>query len=242
MNSYDLELLSRPARDGDQGWCFGHPPGIAAHQWPLDPISGWPLKHGFTLLLPEDHRVHGPDVVALAFFAPAPEHAAAPPRPDPALVAAVLAESPRRPGDPDLVPFWTAGRQAHPRLTRLRDDRGHAYAVILLTGAEFHGPRCPPPMPADNPYLAHLARPLWLAEAMVHPAAAIAAPALADRAVVARTTPAPTAANHIAGPDDPADAFARHRLNFEESFGGIALGGGRACLDLATMRLDRFDP
>ena len=74
MKAYDIEMLTRsadPARD--HGWCFGLPPGISPQQWPLDPANGYPLMHGFTLLLPEDYRVHGPEIVALSFFATAPE-------------------------------------------------------------------------------------------------------------------------------------------------------------------------
>ncbi|MET0173340.1 MAG: hypothetical protein ABW206_13155, partial [Agrobacterium vaccinii] len=53
---------------------FGLPPGITREQWPLDPNNGYPLMHGFTLLLPENYRVHGPENVALSFFATAPDH------------------------------------------------------------------------------------------------------------------------------------------------------------------------
>ncbi|WP_247771805.1 hypothetical protein [Bradyrhizobium sp. 192] len=71
--AYDLQMLGRPVdRARDQGWVFGLPPGITSAQWPLDPVTGYPLIHGFTLLLPEDYRVHGADIVALSFFATAP--------------------------------------------------------------------------------------------------------------------------------------------------------------------------
>jgi len=57
MHAYDIELLkySTPAAgEAFQGWCFGLPPGITPEQWPLDPDTGYPLMHGFTLRLPED--------------------------------------------------------------------------------------------------------------------------------------------------------------------------------------------
>jgi hypothetical protein len=130
MKAYDLEMLKRPANRAAadcHGWVFGLPPGIAPAQWPLDPNNGFPLMHGFTLLLPDDYRVHGPDIVALSFFATAPDHN-------------------------DGGPFEVAGaREAvaaasvHPRLHRMQDILGCDYAVILLTGAEFNGPLCPPP-------------------------------------------------------------------------------------------------
>lgn len=258
MSAYDLQILPRLARrgnGGDHGWCFGRPPGIAVHEWPLDPVAGWPLKHGFTLLLPDEHRVHGPDLVALAFFAPAPEHAARPPRPDPALVAAVLGESRRPPGDPHLLPFWTAGRRAHPRLARLRDDRGLAYAAILLTRAEFDGPFCPPPDLPASPYLAHTPRPRWLdtAVGLATDAVALAETAgpagstpiepepLHHHAVRAAATAIPSAANHIGGASaHAAPTIGPHHLGFDEDFGGLGLDGARGLLDLETMRFDRL--
>src|SRR6185295_3220057 len=73
--AYDLQMLDRPAdRARDHGWVFGLPPGISSEQWPLDPVTGFPLMHGFTLKLPDDYRVHGEDIVAVSFFATAPDH------------------------------------------------------------------------------------------------------------------------------------------------------------------------
>ena len=73
--AYDLQMLDRPAdRARDQGWVYGLPPGISSEQWPLDPVTGFPLMHGFTLLLPEDYRVHGADIVALSFFGTPADH------------------------------------------------------------------------------------------------------------------------------------------------------------------------
>ncbi len=75
MNAYDIEIVNDAAHAGEanHGWCFGLPPGIRPEQWPLDPDTGYPLMHGFTLLLPEDYRVHGPEIVALSFFSLAPD-------------------------------------------------------------------------------------------------------------------------------------------------------------------------
>ncbi|MEQ1649403.1 MAG: hypothetical protein ABL898_12515 [Hyphomicrobiaceae bacterium] len=74
IRACDLDMLhwevDRTA-PSNHGWVFGLPPGITHEQWPLDPISGYPLMHGFTIRLPEDYRVHGPDIVALSFFATA---------------------------------------------------------------------------------------------------------------------------------------------------------------------------
>src|SRR5258708_30596307 len=105
MKAYDIEMLTRstdPARN--HGWCFGLPPGISQQQWPLDPANGHPLMHGFTLLLPEDYRVHGPDIVALSFFAIAPDHNDGAPASVPGVADALA--SPDPPSDPDLLELW----------------------------------------------------------------------------------------------------------------------------------------
>lgn len=164
MRAYDLEMLPRSAERGaadNHGWCFGLPPGITPEQWPLDCNSGYPLMHAFTLLLPEDYRVHGPDIVALSFFATAPDHVFGDPEELPGLRRAVEAESPEPPADPDFLPFWQAGRAAHPRLHRMQDASGYDYALILLTREEFDGPACEPPRLAENYWLTHRSVPFW---------------------------------------------------------------------------------
>ncbi|MGU3493322.1 hypothetical protein ACLBXM_04695 [Xanthobacteraceae bacterium A53D] len=135
---------------GGHGWCFGLPPGIRPEQWPLDPWNGLPMMHGFTLLLPEDYRVHGPDIVALSFFATAPDHFdGSPAKGVDGMRAAITAEAP--PTDPALRPFWERAQQAHPHLHRMQDILDVDYALVLLTRAEFEGPPCRPPAPVDSP-------------------------------------------------------------------------------------------
>lgn len=149
MQSYDLTLLPYPIRENmprQQGWCFGLPPGITPEQWPLDPNNGFPLNHGFTLLLPEDYRIYGPEVVALSFFAVAPEHNdGGTPCTEEILDVFENFESCTPPEDPNLYVFWLAEKQRHPRLFRMADILGCSYAVILLTQYEFNGPFCEPP-------------------------------------------------------------------------------------------------
>jgi len=145
VRAYDLEI--GPWREGEpdrtaDGWCFGLPPGIRPEQWPRDPVTGWPLMHGFTLKLPPGYRVHGPEVVALSFFATPAEGNDGGAGPD-----AVAADA-------------LDGADAHPRLHRMRDILDYAYAVILLTEAEYAGPSCRPPR---DPALASGApAPAWL--------------------------------------------------------------------------------
>lgn len=165
MHAYDLDMLPRAVDRvaGDtHGWCFGLPPGIRPEQWPLDPNNGYPLMHGFTLLLPEDYRVHGPDIVALSFFATAPDHNDGGPSSVDEIVH-VFEHPDEEPDDPELRPFWQSIRDAHPRLHRMVDILDCAYAVVLLTREEFEGPPCLPPRLEGNRFLAQTEPPRWLA-------------------------------------------------------------------------------
>ncbi|KAF1051013.1 MAG: hypothetical protein GAK43_02588 [Stenotrophomonas maltophilia] len=125
MQAYDIEVLGDArAHPHTQGWCFGLPPGIQPQQWPLDPNTGYPLMHGFTLLLPEDYRVHGPDVVALSFFSVAPDQNDGGPEVVPGIAEVLRDPSASAPADAALLPFWEAGRASHPRLHRMEDILG----------------------------------------------------------------------------------------------------------------------
>ncbi len=164
IRAYDLDLLhwevDRKVAD-NHGWVFGLPPGITLEQWPLDPISGYPLMHGFTVKLPEDYRVHGPDIVALSFFATATDQNDGGARKRDDLYAAVTDADAPSPGNPDLHPFWKSAKARHPRLHRMSDILDYEYAVILLTEAEFSGPLCQPPELDANSYLDAGKKPKW---------------------------------------------------------------------------------
>ncbi len=163
MRAYDLEIAARDVDPAcNQGWVFGLPPGITPEQWPLDPLTGYPLMHGFTLELPEDYRIHGPGVVALSFFATAAEQVEGPVTRQPALAAAILGQEAGGADDPSLAPFRKRAASAHPRLHRMTDVLDYAYAVILLTEAEFRSPWCPPPEMGANRWLLTENRPRWL--------------------------------------------------------------------------------
>jgi hypothetical protein len=169
LKAYDLEMLHRSVDPADNhGWVFGLPPGITPAQWPLDPISGYPLVHGFTLRLPEDYRVHGPDIVALSFFATAHDQNDGGARVREDLQAAVLGAPAPVEESADLKPFRNHAATAHPRLYRMSDILDYAYAVILLTDAEFNGPLCAPPQFASNPYLRPNVQPKWLSSGAAH--------------------------------------------------------------------------
>lgn len=164
MLAYNIELLPHVpdrADPGCHGWCFGLPPGIQPEQWPLDPANGYPLQHGFTLLLPEDHHCHGPEIVAISFFASAVDHNDGSPIEKAPEIRAAM-DSTDAPADPDLLPFWQSAQTAHPRLHRFEDILGVAYAAILLTQAEFDGPICFPPRLDGNRHRDAMWVPAWL--------------------------------------------------------------------------------
>ena len=61
--AYNMEMRHAEAdraRPDCQGWVFGLPPGIRSEQWPLDPNTGYPMVHGFTLRLPDDTAATDP--------------------------------------------------------------------------------------------------------------------------------------------------------------------------------------
>lgn len=150
QHAYDLLTLdrgvSRLGLEADHGWVFGLPRGISTQQWPLDPITGAPLMHGFTLLLPSDYRCHGPDIIGLAFFATAADQNDGGARPlDAELERCILTPGSQPPQQEVLRPYWDQARQAHPRLHRLTDILGYHYALILLTEEELQGATTMPP-------------------------------------------------------------------------------------------------
>lgn len=164
-HAYDIDILHRTAEPGSadcHGWCFGLPPGITPDQWPLDPISGYPLMHGFTVRLPEDYRCHGPKIVALSFFATAADQNDGGAGVRQPLYDAVVGLG-GAPSDAQLMPFYTAAQSAHPRLHRMKDILDYEYAVILLTAQEFTGALCPLPQQSASPFLRANDRPGWLA-------------------------------------------------------------------------------
>lgn len=159
--AYNLSLLHEQGRPGpdSHGWCFGLPPGISPRQWPLDPQTGYPLVHGFTLRLPEDYRCHGPDIAGLSFFAFCVEHSDGGTAPDEAIQSAMAGNDP--PEDARYRPFWDAARNEHPRLHRMTDILGDSFAAVLLTEAELSGPLCAIPDTSAAESLSSHKAPHW---------------------------------------------------------------------------------
>src|ERR1700742_4737053 len=143
--AYNLELLHEEGGPGPQshGWCFGLPPGISPAQWLLDPLTGYPLVHGFTLRLPLDYRCHGPDIAGLSFFACWSGHSDGGTTADEEIQSVMTSDA--APTDARYLPLWTSVQNSHPRLSRMTDVLDDNFAVILLTEDELNGPLCRPP-------------------------------------------------------------------------------------------------
>jgi len=160
--AYNLEMLHQEAQPSSEchGWCFGLPPGISPQQWPLDPLTGYPLVHGFTLRLPPDYRCHGPDIAGLSFFASCIEHSDGGTTPDEAIQSVMTGTT--APADARYLPFWNAARGSHPRLSRMIDVLDDSFAVILLSESELNGPLCRPPDTAAASALSRHETPHWI--------------------------------------------------------------------------------
>lgn len=69
-DAFNLEISS-PVSLKDRpkdGWCYGLPPAIGADRWPISSNYGTPLRHAFTLKLPEQYRTQGTELVAISLF------------------------------------------------------------------------------------------------------------------------------------------------------------------------------
>lgn len=138
-----------PVRDRGPAWCsgwsLGLPPGITPEQWPLSRDFGYPLRHAFTLHLPEQYRRQGQDLVALAFFVDDQSQEF----PSNTIIQEYFnaALSPEPPLNAALLPLWVHRQQRHAHQHDVSDILGSHYAVIWLTQAEFDGPLCTPPAP-----------------------------------------------------------------------------------------------
>ncbi len=163
--AYDIDMLTqevdRKSAD-NQGWVFGLPPGIKSEQWPLDPVTGYPLVHGFTLKLPEDYKVHGPDIVAISFFATAADQNDGGAEDNPEVEKLIISPPQSAPENKHLAEIWRIARHVHPRTHRMADILDYQYAVVLLTQAEFDGELATPPRLGMNEVLARSAPPDWL--------------------------------------------------------------------------------
>ncbi|WP_337267411.1 hypothetical protein [Oryzifoliimicrobium ureilyticus] len=127
--AFDLELSApvkletRPA----DGWCFGRPPSISAALWPISPVYGTPLRHAFTLRLPELYRTQGDEFVAISLF-----------------VDEMFEESELKPAAASSLSFPSMGTNDPKRFDM--ECLGVHFTLFWLTEEHFKGPLGLPPM------------------------------------------------------------------------------------------------
>jgi len=131
------ELLGASADGPVHGWSAGRPPGLTDATWPRNRRNGLPMRHTCTLLLPEDYRCHGPELVGLSLFE-ADDHLAN--RLDG--VAQTIDDEAPPPGD---TPFWRGlaayRAQRCPSEKYIEDGRlGGGYTVIWWTREQLLRP------------------------------------------------------------------------------------------------------
>jgi hypothetical protein len=142
--AYDVSILAEPTDRADaHGWCFGLPPGITPDQWPLDARTGHPMRHAFTLLLPEAYRRKGPELVAICMFDGDWSGQSVPGN---AAVASVWPPDAAEPDDAELLAVWRHRQNTHAHEHRFEDELGEPYAAIWLTQDEFDASLCQPPL------------------------------------------------------------------------------------------------
>lgn len=167
MKAYDINIAKSGITREDenvQGWCFGLPPGISSEQWPLDPNSGYPLMHGFTLKIPEDWRDELSGLYAVSFFAIPPDHNDGGPETTEGLYDIIKSPPAELANDHKLSLFWAQAKQQHPKLHRMEDILGCEYAIIPLTEQEYRGSFTQPPLQflLQVANLLEAAKPEWL--------------------------------------------------------------------------------
>jgi hypothetical protein len=142
------------------GWCFGLPPGILTTQWPLSKKFGFPLRHAFTMKLPEEYRTKGSQFVALSFFVDDQFETC---KEVPDLKAFMESPSPVAPSDDDTWQVFSKYKeQKHPMAYSMKDTLDTEYVGIWLTEKEFTGRLCKPPDLKSNRLLDQKPEPGWL--------------------------------------------------------------------------------
>jgi hypothetical protein len=165
---YDLTLSQPapqqpwPAAQWRNGWILGLPAGISKAQWPLSYRTGFPLRHAFTLHVPEQYRPRGVEFVALSLFVDEQFEELETVTEIEEFMASEASGSDQPPSDPGLLLLWESRRNRHPQYAEMSDDLDTRYVAIWLTQAEFEGELCTPPDLSGNPLLADMPPPGWL--------------------------------------------------------------------------------
>lgn len=129
---YPAHPASRPRpSDEPAGWIGSAGPAVDPATWPRGSLTGLPMFHAVTLLLPTEFRRRGPGLPAVSFFQGEGQFAHA-----------------RRGVDDPADPFVAdlLRTREHPHLGRRIDIIDGQFALLWLTREEYDaGPTAPPP-------------------------------------------------------------------------------------------------
>ena len=165
--AYDLAALpaqvlkEHSGRQWQNGWLLGRPPGLLSAQWPLSYKTGYPLRHAFTLKLPQAYRVYSAEHVALSLFVEDHgEYVVPSSLVDLAQIVTAF--------EKDKVPevqyqfLWQHALVKHPHSFRVSDLSGREYVLLWRTESEFMGPLYDPPHLENETLLLGVSAPSWL--------------------------------------------------------------------------------
>ncbi len=260
--AFNIELTDQ---NQQQGWAFGRPAGISANQWPRSRTNGLPMAHLFTLLVPEEYRVQGPEFVAISLFQ-ADDHVAD----EVKGVRKAFGGHKAYPKDGADI-FWKTLlshiENRHPQEKYMEDIIEGGWALIWLTEAEFKGKKTDlpnektcvyPEYESDDGMNAYdhdqkgqfvvlgerdddpnVGRPLedWPDED--DPEAYI--PMHSDQGEKLKLSQRFFGQNHFGGTASPVQAtpeFSPFYIEFEEDLGNANMGGGNGQIDLLNSVLD----
>lgn len=124
------------------GWFGTRGPRLGA-SWPRGPLTGLPMMHSLTIVLPPDYRRRGPGYPAISFFQGEGQMA------EEGRAGELIAGEEPTPddlADPFLVSVVEYTRSRHPQEEILTDLIDGRFALFWLTWDEFAaGPSTPPP-------------------------------------------------------------------------------------------------
>ena len=148
MRAYNLVFVTSadavpaaplPLREGEPsrpwGWWGELGPGIRPSMWPLSSLTGLPMRHLFTLRLPQEYQRRGPGFPGIAFFRGHGQFA-----------------QPYEPvGEDDPFDAYVRAAVPHPQLALLEDLLDQQFGLIWLTEEELTGARLAPPADTRRP-------------------------------------------------------------------------------------------
>lgn len=131
--AFDIETVKEDCGDG---WSFGNPKGMQSEQWPRAHKNGVPMRHLFTVRVPEAYRVQGSEYIAVSLFYSELDHY------DQSISDFITGKTAEIPENAHQG-FWTsldAYRESkHAKSFHIAGEFDEEYTVVWLTRSEFEG-------------------------------------------------------------------------------------------------------